>query len=144
MIEDKPNGEIKEILNKLKETADYPKINYSSYDKSFNETIDNVAMIKSFACKQLLDYITNLQQENIKLISENEAIKNIKYTVDEVIYKSRIDKAIEFVETNPLIWKPNMELSKLIENPDLKGRLFYTADEWLNKLHTIIKGDDEK
>ncbi len=72
------NDEIKEILDKLKETVDYPKLNYSSYDKSYNETIDNVAMIKSFACKQLLDYITNLQKENED-------------------YKSRVEKAVEYI-----------------------------------------------
>jgi len=66
------NDEIKEILDKLKETADYPKLNYSSYDKSYNETIDNVAMIKSFACKQLLDYITILQEE-IKRLKQNQS-----------------------------------------------------------------------
>ena len=75
--------EIKEILDELRETADYPKINYSSYDKSYNETIDNVAMIKSFGCKQLLDYITNLQQEIERL---NNIIDELeKYIHNELV-----------------------------------------------------------
>ena len=101
------NKEIKEILNKLKETADYPKINYSSYDKTYNETIDNVAMIKSFACKELLDYITNLQQENERLKETNKELKDSS-PLDEAFYngvhklyddyKSRCEKAIEYIE----------------------------------------------
>ncbi len=79
--------EIKEILDKLRETADYPKLNYSSYDKSYNETIDNVAMIKSFACKQLLDYITNLQQELNKYKNNWEELKK---WLDEIINDDRL------------------------------------------------------
>ena len=73
---------------------------------------------------ELKEIISYLQQENEKL-------------------KLTLLKSIEFVEKNPLIWKPNMELSELIRNPDLKDMLYYRPDEWLNKLHTILKGDDE-
>lgn len=47
------------------------------------------------------DYINNLQEENERLISENETIKNVRYMVDETIYKSRIDKATEYIENCP-------------------------------------------
>jgi hypothetical protein len=77
------NDEIKEILDILKETADYPKLNYSSYDKSYNETIDNVAMIKSFACKQLLNYITNLQEEIDRLNNIKDKANKIINTIFE-------------------------------------------------------------
>lgn len=78
-----------------------------------------------------------LRLKNRYMISTEEIMKTIK------VLHTRNIKAIEFVEMNPLIWKPNMELSKLIGNPELKDRLYYTSDEWLHKLHTILKGDDE-
>ena len=104
--------EIKEILDKLRETADYPKLNYSSYDKSYNETIDNVAMIKSFACKQLLDYITNLQEENERLKVDKETIKRW-YN----LCKSRNEKAIEYIKED-MYGEPN-ELYGLVDGEHL-------------------------
>ena len=104
------------------------------------------AIKKGIQSNELLDHITNLQKEN-EILKEN-AIHNDKIVDkarwNETIYKSRIDNAIEFIETNPLIWNPNMELTKLIGNPELKDRLYYTPDEWLHKLHTILKGDEKK
>ena len=103
------------------------------------------AIKKGIQSNELLDHITNLQKEN-EILKEN-AIHNDKIVDkarwNETIYKSRIDNAIEFIETNPLIWNPNMELTKLIGNPELKDRLYYTPDEWLHKLHTILKGDEK-
>ena len=144
------NDEIKEILDFLDDDNRERPFEISNHD-----------------LKILRDYITNLQQKyessqitlanewkkKLDLEEENKHLENqiamLKQQNNSITtigldYKSIINKAVEFIETNPLIWKPNMELSKLIENPDLKDRLFYTADEWLNKLHTILKGDDEK
>ena len=50
--------------------------------------------------KRLLDYITNLQEENERLIRikkfyKNSALNNFKEKAD---YKARIDKAIETIE----------------------------------------------
>ena len=120
------NDEIKEILDELKETADYPKINYSSYDKSYNETIDNVAMIKSFACKQLLDYITNLQKEihkqihtsivqkkqinNLQKRNSRQRLANqkqqdliLKLQDENQRLKEDKKKAVEYINNNPFI-----------------------------------------
>lgn len=128
MVKKMKDDEIKEILDKLRETADYPKLNYSSYDKSYNETIDNVATIKSFACKQLLDYITNLQHENEELkegycelkVKCNNGIcdcsyeeyhdmceKNMEMNLLLEDYKSRIEKATkDLFELKDMIYKP--------------------------------------
>ena len=72
-------------------------------NNEIEEILDNLKKHNALADEEdtyLLHYITNLQEENIKLISENETIKNIKYMVDETIYKSRIDKAIEYITKN--------------------------------------------
>lgn len=51
-----------------------------------------------YAIPYLLDYITNLQQENEKLLSENITIKSVRNMVDETIYKSRCEKAVEYIK----------------------------------------------
>lgn len=66
-----------------------------------NEIKEMTKVLKSLGNKQaseLYDYITNLQQENEKLLSENIAIKSVRNMVDETIYKSRIDKAINKIQ----------------------------------------------
>lgn len=98
--------------------------------KEILETIDDLILIAPdkghYAMshkmwKQLLDYITNLQEENMKLIGENEAIKNVKYMVEETIYKSRIEKAIEYIQH---------ELSHLKANDETSwNEEFYTNDK---------------
>ena len=47
---------------------------------------------------KVLNDITNLQQENDKLLKENIVIKDVKYTVDEAIYKSRCEKANDKIQ----------------------------------------------
>lgn len=110
------NNEIKEI----REYISCPQFGDNHYGKWGALRLDQRIKIKD-----LLDYINTLQQENIKLISENEAIKSIKYTVDEVIYKSRINKAIELIE-------PFVEWGECTIN----GKI-------LKKILDILKGDDE-
>ena len=73
--------EIKEILDYMKEESNYKHL-------SFN------------ASKQLLDYITNLQQENEKLLQENIVIKGVKYLVEDSIYKSRCERAIGYIKSD--------------------------------------------
>ena len=108
------NDEIKEVLEDIdNKECYYVGTNGCLYQ---DLTKEELLLIK--------DYITNLQQENKKL-------------------KLKLYNVIEFVETNPLIWKPNMELTNLIENPDLEDILYYTPYEWLHKLRAILKGDDE-
>lgn len=138
------NDEIKEILDKLKETADYPKLNYSSYDKSYNETIDNVAMIKSFACKQLLNYITNLQKENERLKEENKhifanvnddelLISNAMNYAEAQDYKSRVEKAYEELTY--------MSSSDYVEDYDIKQNCWIKLS---NILQNVINKELEK
>ena len=64
----------KEILDKLKDSVDNPIIDVPTYDGSDSEPMNNIALLKPNACKQLLDYITNLQQlyENALKVNQNE------------------------------------------------------------------------
>lgn len=84
--------EIKEILLDDLRLKDIRYCEQKEKDLSFNT--------EDYQAHLLLNYITNLQNENMKLISENEAIKNIKYTIDDTIYERRNEKAIEFIKEN--------------------------------------------
>lgn len=79
--------------------------------------------------------INELKEENMKLIAENEAIKNIKYTVDETIYKSRIDKAVETIDL-------------LIQGAYTNGNVSYwerpCCTERLNIVKKKLMGDDKE
>ena len=79
------NDEIKEILEYWKFYINEPS-NYKLLNVHFDEI------------KKVLDYITNLQQENERL--KDNAIHNDK-VVDkarwnEMIYKSRVEKAVKY------------------------------------------------
>ena len=128
------NDEIKEILDKLKETVDYPKLNYSSYDKSYNETIDNVAMIKSFACKQLLDYITNLQKENQILKDNNENMQEEMCRTGE--NTASLINSIHYDELHH--YRVMRDIEEILKNKD-EGYI-----ETYDKLEEYIKKELEK
>lgn len=49
-------------------------------------------------CKLLLNYITNLQQENKELDRMCEIYSKSLYNAELTEYKSRIDKAIEYID----------------------------------------------
>lgn len=68
-------NEIKEILDDL----DYCK----------NMKAGNI-LLKYNECDLLLDYITNLQEEN-------ERLTNARYSLDRVELEKRIDKAVEYI-----------------------------------------------
>jgi len=68
-------------------------MSYETYQKLFKNTY-------YVLCTK--DYITNLQQENEKLLQENIVIKDVKYMVEETIYKSRVEKAIEYINKHKI------------------------------------------
>ena len=72
--------EIKEILDKLNKI-----VPYASVPKELAYMTTNITPQE---CKTLLDYITNLQEENERLKEEKED------------YKSRNKKAIEYIKNN--------------------------------------------
>ena len=94
------NDEIKEILKWLQDGVDMIP-DYACYGIEISDK----------DCKILLDYITNLQQENQELNEENEGLK-IKLALKQFIkhtelnfckledeledYKSRVEKAVEY------------------------------------------------
>lgn len=89
------------------------------------------------SCTLLLDYITNLQQEYEKM---SKRFRNCRKIKDN--YKSRCKKAIEYIERNPLIWRPVTDLEKIVENPSSK--IYCNADEWIITLLNILNGDSDE
>ena len=91
--------EIKEILNGFKEILDNPTTTDECYDGRIIE-IDRSYDLDLDEIKVLLDYITNLQEENerleISLLAQEELSMNEYYKANN--YKSRIDKAIEYIK----------------------------------------------
>ena len=90
--------EIKEILDKLKYIVDFPII---EHDTSFNSdnVEESVCLLISNECQLLLDYITNLQQENesnINRIHELEQEIDSEY-IQKEYYKSRYEKLKNFI-----------------------------------------------
>lgn len=93
------NEKIKEILNTFKELTE----NYSESSLLDFEEYE----IPCIQLKMILDYITNLQQENDKL---NNKIKEQNLLLIEFqdmeqkldIYKSRCEKAIEYIDEHTL------------------------------------------
>ena len=86
------NDDIKEILDYLQENSK-----------------------KDEATKQLVDYITNLQQENQDLSRMCELYGKSLYNAELTDYKSRIEKAVEiFKDTN--VDMPSTLLIETIDN----------------------------
>lgn len=109
--------EIKEILDKLK------KLCYDDYCLEFS-----VDYIERKEEKLLLDYITNLQEEN-KILKENaehndKVVDKAKW--NEMIYKSRNEKAIEYMNNT-------FDITSIKE--------FY---EHLDNIENILQGEKRK
>lgn len=89
--------EIKEILDKLKYIVDFSII---EHDTSFNSdnVEESVCLLISNECQLLLNYITNLQEENKRIFSkvndDELLISNAMNYAEAQDYKKRIDKII--------------------------------------------------
>ena len=97
------NNEIKEILDNLKYVSN--QIEIYTHDgniksKDIPSSLSKEVRIYSYGAKVLLDYITNLQEENENLRSTNHqfATLNTSLRSDRDNYKYRIDKAIEYIK----------------------------------------------
>lgn len=139
------NDEIKEILDSLKGILDEPRGldempngNLYEYDRSYDLEQDEI--------KLLLDYITNLQKENednlkcIKslkeqlesVINENQRLlkqwfedndKTVKLVSEKECYKqnfndykSRIEKAVEYIKTTKFLYKSHYDFKQDLLN----------------------------
>lgn len=93
------NNEIKEILY-LQDYID----KYKSDEKAIinGNRLTTPAMLDYLEAKELLDYITNLQEENKQLRWESNHNYNLGKDIDKEArkYKSRIDKAIEYIKND--------------------------------------------
>ena len=77
---------VKELLEELKDSIDYPKIIVPTFDGSDEEEMDNDKCFNPNQCKVLLDYIKQLQNnwnELKKWLEENKFNDNYEsYQVD--------------------------------------------------------------
>lgn len=96
------NDEIKEILEHLK----------NEYWRNFPEDGIPYKVLYAEEVDSLLEYITNLQQENEELKKNQRYYKNgvfsleyDKETLSDMVddYKSRVEKAVEYINNNPFI-----------------------------------------
>lgn len=105
----------------------------------------------------VIDYITNLQQENEKLKEIEKEHKNCtrkhwqqkcaEHYVNEMIYKSRCEKAIEYITSYESISTiqglDNIEQNKKLDKETINvmtNRYLKVHDKLLN----ILQGSDEK
>ncbi len=114
------NDEIKEILDKCK--------------RQIKNDLDY--RVSPYQLKQLLDYITNLQQENEKLLSENIVIKSVRNMVDETIYKSRCEKAVGYLKKEKSNYMRSCDISNATNREGLIiSSAVRTCDDTLNILN---------
>ena len=145
------NDEIKGIIDRLERT-DHKE--YIAFEFADSATFDEMARCFEER-KKLADYITNLQEENkrLKEIVENlttmtvcgdrKQIKNTaQYKLD--ICKSRIDKAIEYVNTHKPSDTISFPLMKKDEENQVKSCFDYEFREIYQKeLLEILQGSDK-
>ena len=128
------NDEIKEILDRLE------RIDHKEYSGGF-EFADSSTFDEGCRCfeerKKLADYITNLQQENERLKAEEHFFTECGFTNVEqlalcyVDYKSRIDKAINFINDNAVYKKVTI------------NQQVYYNEYIVNQALNILRGDKE-
>lgn len=92
MVKKMKDDEIKQLLIQLEYFIDEDYDYYNDFELNQNQT------------KQLLDYITNLQHENERLLKQLEDVSldeaNIRadLMLEQVDYKARCEKAIEYIQ----------------------------------------------
>ena len=110
------NNEIKEILDDLG--------NKNNYIEEFGCQYKRISL---YDCFQLLDYITNLQEENV-------LIKSVNKLVSEKIqeYKQRIDGAIEYIKQRTEFGEYNYAFPSVLNQDEVR------------KIRNILQGSDKE
>lgn len=116
------NDEIREILDKIQNVVNHK-------EASYNALIET----KAEDYKQLLDYITNLQEENE---NTKEKAKNYLDIYEEMFdYKSRVEKAVDYIKNN-ISWYYDEDLDESIYQDVVNG------DDLLNILQNGSENND--
>ena len=122
------------------------------YLKNIYESEETSTWLNKLQIKDLLDYITNLQEENERLeikcdflvgkkmveLDKNAKQLEIK-AIEQQDYKTRIDKAIEYIENDmPYLEEPDEEIERC------DGTIYMTMKEYdKSVLLNILQGSDE-
>ena len=118
------NDEIKKILDRLEKIGFY-----ASVPKELAYMTTNITPQE---CKTILDYITNLQQENERLKEENkylDELRNANYSSWQDSL-SRIEKAVEYIKED---YERNQEVIE-----------YCSFDEFYKKLLNILNGRSDE
>lgn len=86
------------LKDEIKETLEYLKNDFYTYGETYIK--EKCKIVTKKESHQLLDYITNLQQENENIISTSLAYDLAVARVKELEY--RINKAIEYINNSSL------------------------------------------
>lgn len=115
------NDEIREILKELNKIIDN-----TSYNEEFTY------FQTSHICK-LLDYITNLQEGNERLNENNQAMQEEMAKTWKIAddYKSRIDKATEYIKDSGITFL------------NLANQRCFCNNNCADKIINILNGGDE-
>lgn len=135
-----------EILDKLKYIVDFPII---EHDTSFNSdnVEESVCLLISNECQLLLDYITNLQQENGNLKTNEQINVEVHNKQLEIIkdYKSRCEKANDFIDNYDVFKEFSFPLMKRDIENQIKSSIDYEFNStFRKKLKNILNGSDDK
>lgn len=138
------NNEIKEIIEYFKDDIDYLEeaLKYPNFKGRY-------ITIRDKECeylRKLLDYITNLQEENKEAHDFDETMKDIKDNLIARINRQeceihnlqqRIDKAIEYIENNFISYEDSRTFGQLGEEIEIQVKE-------IRYLFKILKGSDKE
>ena len=132
------NNDIKEIIQQIKTAINFKK-----------QPIPMDYNISIYDMEQLLNYITNLQEENkqlkeqLKYLRKNQYLNQVKWerNINEYLVKElelRIDKAIEYIEENK-----NKTIAPYGDNEDYDYEVCLFEDD-IKELLDILRGEDNE
>ena len=145
------NDEIKEILNQLEIVSIKHTIEVcedGSKIETMPASVVDELRLNNYSAKLLLDYITNLQEENEKAMRtmtlQNAILEERNDTID--YYKTIVNKAIEYLTSYESISTiqglDNIEKNKQLDENTMNIMTSRYLDVHHNLLN-ILKGSDE-
>ena len=153
------NDEIKEILHLLKRCDNtYLKIENSNGEKEYEYHQVNDLRLDGYHSQLLLDYITNLQEENERLKTKLNCKEYFSATMPEdtefvILTKENYDRQEKDIQLELIDYKSRCEkATELIEKSRVKATSFFKQFDGdllkpkreVDKLLNLLNGGDEE